>query len=168
MHRICESLGCGHGLDHSGESHLLLTPAYEGLESSIREGRVTDCTGVLLRVAGTCSHTLILSCYVACACMSGSRVGHPCEMPRCVMNAFRVVLHVVPRSRLLLLLLLAHPLMMTQGNTQEELPEVALAGVRINHLDLLTAKSLNPSSGAPKTGHEDRTPEASNRPNRRS
>lgn len=30
-----------------------------------------------------------------------------------------------------------------KGNTAEELPEVALAGVRINHLDLLTAKHLD-------------------------
>lgn len=37
-----------------------------------------------------------------------------------------------------------------QGNTQEELPEVALGGVRINALDLLAAKPLDLSAPAPR------------------
>lgn len=35
-----------------------------------------------------------------------------------------------------------------QGNTEEELPEVALGGVRINHLDLITAQPLDPLAPA--------------------
>ncbi|CAM9570680.1 unnamed protein product [Laminaria digitata] len=35
-----------------------------------------------------------------------------------------------------------------QGNTEEELPEVALGGVRINHLDLITAQPLDPRAPA--------------------
>lgn len=35
-----------------------------------------------------------------------------------------------------------------QGNTQEELPEVALGGVRINALDLLAAQPLDLSAPA--------------------
>lgn len=37
-----------------------------------------------------------------------------------------------------------------QGNTQEELPEVALGGVRINALDLMAAQPLDLSAPAPR------------------
>lgn len=36
------------------------------------------------------------------------------------------------------------PSVPAQGNTEEELPEVALGGVRINHLDLMAAQPLDP------------------------
>lgn len=38
-----------------------------------------------------------------------------------------------------------------QGNTEEELPEVALGGVRINALDLLAAKPLDMSASIPRS-----------------
>ena len=39
-----------------------------------------------------------------------------------------------------------------QGNTRDELPEVALGGVRINALDLLAAQPLDLSARAPRRG----------------
>lgn len=40
----------------------------------------------------------------------------------------------------------ARPFSRAQGNTEEELPEVILAGVRITNLDMMSAKPFDPTA----------------------